>query len=80
MPVITNIEDLRLLAAADGDVELEIWAANRQAAILAEALGRPVTIARGPSSDGRVGTRTPGRGQPEQRRPSRGARARVTRN
>src|SRR5690606_18778981 len=36
-------EELRLQVATGGDVELEIWAANRQAPILAEALGRPVT-------------------------------------
>ncbi len=39
-------EDLRMQVTTDGDVELELWAANRQASILAEALGRPVTIAR----------------------------------
>ncbi len=42
--------DLRMQVTTDGDVELEIWAANRQAAILSESLGRPITIARVPVS------------------------------
>ncbi len=38
--------DLRLQAQADGDVELEMWAANRQVGVLAAELGRPIVTAR----------------------------------
>jgi exopolyphosphatase/guanosine-5'-triphosphate,3'-diphosphate pyrophosphatase len=39
-------DDLRMQVTTDGDVELEIWAANRQASILSDTLGRAITIAR----------------------------------
>lgn len=73
-------EELRLQVATGGDVELEIWAANRQAPILAEALGRPVTIARGPSPDGSANPRKTGRGRPGPTKPAPRPRAPVTRN
>src|SRR5690606_14635217 len=81
LTIRTRGEDLRLQVATDGDVELEIWAANRQAPILAEALGRPVTIARVPSPAGGAGAaRQSGRARPARKTRAATPRARVTRN
>jgi exopolyphosphatase/guanosine-5'-triphosphate,3'-diphosphate pyrophosphatase len=39
-------DDLRLQIEATGDAELEVWAANHQTGVLADALGRKFTLAK----------------------------------
>jgi exopolyphosphatase/guanosine-5'-triphosphate,3'-diphosphate pyrophosphatase len=50
-------DDLRLQVEAAGDAELEVWAANRAAGVLEEALGRTVTIGRLASEGSRAAQR-----------------------
>jgi exopolyphosphatase/guanosine-5'-triphosphate,3'-diphosphate pyrophosphatase len=38
--------DLRMLVEAHGDAELEVWAGRRQLAMLEQALGKPIVLAR----------------------------------